>query len=337
MPAPAVTLGLVAYNQENYIRAAIEGAFSQRFSPLEIILSDDCSTDRTFAIMEEMAASYSGPHKVRLRREPANVGTVQHVINVARAAQGDLMVLAAGDDISYPDRAGALYEAWKVTGAAALSSWHDEIDEAGGMLRRDVSFPPSKVTQEVFGGEQQAYRVDGFIQTVPGFCAAYPRSFWADLPDPPCPLLVEDSIAGALIIFRGEPIHRVPQSLIAYRILDESLSVRTEGLGFDEIRNRERRIDRHARGLAPEYSYILDQVRREGITINPRTLKWLEKGRNYGEVVTDFWTVGPLARFARLAKIRSRYEATFLFPRLLGFRVFAALRKMMIGSLSQRP
>jgi len=44
---PLVTFALVAYNQEQYIREAVEGAFAQTYEPLEIILSDDCSSDRT--------------------------------------------------------------------------------------------------------------------------------------------------------------------------------------------------------------------------------------------------------------------------------------------------
>ncbi|HUF60663.1 MAG TPA: glycosyltransferase, partial [Verrucomicrobiales bacterium] len=52
---PLVSFLLLAYNQEQYIHEAVEGAFSQTYSPLEIILSDDCSTDRTFEIMREMA------------------------------------------------------------------------------------------------------------------------------------------------------------------------------------------------------------------------------------------------------------------------------------------
>ena len=53
---PLVTFALFAYNQEQYIREAIEGAFAQTYQPLEIILSDDCSTDRTFEIMREMGS-----------------------------------------------------------------------------------------------------------------------------------------------------------------------------------------------------------------------------------------------------------------------------------------
>ena len=52
---PLVTFALFAYNQEAFIREAVASALSQTYEPLEIILSDDCSTDRTFAIMQELA------------------------------------------------------------------------------------------------------------------------------------------------------------------------------------------------------------------------------------------------------------------------------------------
>ena len=65
---PLITFALMAYNQEQLIEEAVAGALAQTYSPLEIILSDDCSTDRTFEIMEEMADEYKGPHSVSIRR-----------------------------------------------------------------------------------------------------------------------------------------------------------------------------------------------------------------------------------------------------------------------------
>jgi hypothetical protein len=47
---PLVTFALFAYNQEKYIREAVEGAFAQTYEPIEVILSEDYSTDRTFEI-----------------------------------------------------------------------------------------------------------------------------------------------------------------------------------------------------------------------------------------------------------------------------------------------
>ena len=43
--------------------------------PLEIILSDDASADRTFAIMQEKAAAYYGPHRLMLNRNPTNLAS----------------------------------------------------------------------------------------------------------------------------------------------------------------------------------------------------------------------------------------------------------------------
>jgi len=101
---PLVTFALFAYNQEHYIREAVEGALSQTYSPLEIILSDDCSTDGTFAIMEEMVASYHGPHEVILNRNEGNLGIAGHANRVMEMSSGEWIVFAAGDDISLPSR-----------------------------------------------------------------------------------------------------------------------------------------------------------------------------------------------------------------------------------------
>ena len=65
---PLVTFALFSYNQEQFIRQAVESAFAQTYSPLEIILSDDFSSDGTFEIMQEMVAAYSGPHRVVLNQ-----------------------------------------------------------------------------------------------------------------------------------------------------------------------------------------------------------------------------------------------------------------------------
>jgi glycosyltransferase involved in cell wall biosynthesis len=103
---------------------------------LEIILSDDCSTDRTFEIMKEMAAAYRGPHEVALNRNVRNVGIGQHVSNVFTRAKGQFIVVAAGDDISFAERAARLVEAWKEAQCAPCSIVSDceTIDEDGRVL-----------------------------------------------------------------------------------------------------------------------------------------------------------------------------------------------------------
>jgi hypothetical protein len=110
---PLVTFAIIAYRQEAYIREAVEGALSQTYAPLEIILSDDDSPDGTYAVMEEMVRDYSGPHTLRLRRNEKNLGLIGHLNAVLEEASGEWIVLAAGDDISSPDRCEVIAEVAK--------------------------------------------------------------------------------------------------------------------------------------------------------------------------------------------------------------------------------
>ncbi|RKF12370.1 glycosyltransferase [Roseovarius spongiae] len=109
---PLVTFAVIAYNQERYIREAIEGAFAQTYEPLEIILSDDCSPDRTYEIMQEMAAAYDGPHRVVLNRNEPNLGMVPHIDRVMEIATGGYVLINAGDDVSLPKRAEKHAKVW---------------------------------------------------------------------------------------------------------------------------------------------------------------------------------------------------------------------------------
>ena len=134
---PLATFILFAYNQEQYVREAVEGAFAQTYSPLEIILSDDCSPDGTFAIMQELVAAYRGPHKVRAVQTPRNLGLIQHVLLRGREAKGEVVVVAAGDDISMPSRVAVMAEAFTPDVGAAYSL-SDLIDEDGNLIRKAI-------------------------------------------------------------------------------------------------------------------------------------------------------------------------------------------------------
>ncbi|RYZ44719.1 MAG: glycosyltransferase family 2 protein, partial [Sphingobacteriales bacterium] len=86
-----VTFALVAYKQEQFIAEAVRGALSQTYSPLEIIISDDCSPDRTFEIIQQEAASYTGPHTIRLNRNERNIGLSAHINQVMTMITGQLV------------------------------------------------------------------------------------------------------------------------------------------------------------------------------------------------------------------------------------------------------
>jgi len=107
---PQVTLFVYSYNHETFVKQAIEGAFAQDYPNLEIILSDDCSTDSTFDIMQELARNYTGTHKILLNRNEHNLGITNHLNKIMTMGNGDWFVLCAGDDVSLPDRVSKIMD-----------------------------------------------------------------------------------------------------------------------------------------------------------------------------------------------------------------------------------
>ncbi len=133
---PLITFALFAYNQERYICEAVESAFSQTYSPLEIILSDDHSSDRTFEIMQEMAEKYSGPHEIILNKNKENKGLRCHFNRLTELASGEIILCAAGDDISLPERTEISWEVLRDhPDAACVSLRSDTIDAEGELLQ----------------------------------------------------------------------------------------------------------------------------------------------------------------------------------------------------------
>lgn len=101
---PLATLIVLTYRHEKFAREALQGAFAQTYQPLEIIVSDDASPDNTWALLEEIAAAYRGPHKLTIRRNEQNLGINRHFNVLMPLVNGEFIVIAAGDDISLPER-----------------------------------------------------------------------------------------------------------------------------------------------------------------------------------------------------------------------------------------
>lgn len=127
---PLVSFILVTYNQQKFVEEAVRAALAQTYSPLEIIVSDDASIDRTYEVAKAVVDAYEGPHRVIVRRNECNMGINPHFNLAVNEAQGDFIVVAAGDDVSLPERTEKLAKAW-MGGASAVFSNAEMIDVRG--------------------------------------------------------------------------------------------------------------------------------------------------------------------------------------------------------------
>jgi glycosyltransferase involved in cell wall biosynthesis len=95
--AVAVSVLVVTYNHAQFVRQALDSALGQRLPlPFEILVSEDCSTDGTRAIVQEYAERH--PQLVRLLLSEQNLHSNEVVARGFRAARGRYVALLDGDD-----------------------------------------------------------------------------------------------------------------------------------------------------------------------------------------------------------------------------------------------
>lgn len=106
---PKVSVCVVTYNQENYIRQCLLSIVNQKTDfDFEVIVSDDCSTDRTRAIIAEFATRY--PTIVKAVYKEKNIGTFKNFTNTHNLATAEFVCHCDGDDLFLPDKLQKQYE-----------------------------------------------------------------------------------------------------------------------------------------------------------------------------------------------------------------------------------
>ena len=96
-----ITIGITCFNAEKTIERAIRSAQQQDWASLEIIIVDDCSTDRSVAIAENIAAE---DPRIRLVKQPENKGYPAALNRIIKEAKGEFIAIFDDDDVSTPSR-----------------------------------------------------------------------------------------------------------------------------------------------------------------------------------------------------------------------------------------
>jgi glycosyltransferase involved in cell wall biosynthesis len=142
-PEPLVSVLVITYNHEAYIEETIQGILAQQCHfPIEIIIGEDKSPDRTLAICLDYQKKYS--HLVRLVTWHENVGVNANFLRVWGRARGKYVAVCEGDDY-WVDPA-------KLTKQVAIMEGSPETTLCGAMVRvQDASQPD---LDAVFGPKQ---------------------------------------------------------------------------------------------------------------------------------------------------------------------------------------
>ena len=97
---PLVSVLMTAYNREKYIGQSIESVLASTYTNFELIIVDDCSSDRTVEIIESYKATDG---RIKLFINDHNLGQFRNRNLAASLATGYFLKYLDSDDLIYPN------------------------------------------------------------------------------------------------------------------------------------------------------------------------------------------------------------------------------------------
>lgn len=237
---PVLSVVMIAFNQEQFIRQALESVLAQETDfPVEVIVADDASTDETAAIVREIAEDHREVVRPVLRAE--NVGIHANLIDALGRTRGRYVALCEGDDYwtdpSKLQRQVAFMEANPMTSVCfhpVSVLWEDSTEP-------DEVFPTSDLTGDLSLDHLLA---GNFIQTNSVVYRRLPR--YDDIPD----VMPLDWYLHIRHAMTGE-IRMLPECMAVYRR-------HPGGVWYDSAANHARFWSAQGPGHAALYEALLD-------------------------------------------------------------------------------
>ena len=91
---PLITVAIPTYNRVALVKSCVESVFAQTYPNIEVLISDNASTDDTLAVLRSVKDK-----RLRVLTSSKNVGAVENFSKCIREARGDYLVLLSDDNI----------------------------------------------------------------------------------------------------------------------------------------------------------------------------------------------------------------------------------------------
>lgn len=132
---PLVTVICICYNHQKYVIETIQSVLHQTYSPIEIIVIDDKSSDRSVELIQDFLADYPA---IQLIQNTENLGNTKTFNKAVGYAHGEYLIDLACDDILLPhcvETQVATFLQNKTSDIGIVFGNSEQIDESGMYLR----------------------------------------------------------------------------------------------------------------------------------------------------------------------------------------------------------
>jgi glycosyltransferase involved in cell wall biosynthesis len=170
MYKPTVSIGLPVFNGENFVKHAIESILTQDYDNLELVISDNASTDLTEDICRDFARRDG---RVKYSRNKTNFGAAANYNQTFHLATGSLFKWAAHDDECMPGYLRRCVETFEGSSARVSLVYPraELINEKGAVIGIDTDRVesrdgrPHKRLKRVLRGANKANAIFGLIRS----------------------------------------------------------------------------------------------------------------------------------------------------------------------------
>lgn len=150
---PICTIAIPVYNREEMVKGAIESALRHARPDIEVLVIDNCSTDRTY----EVAQNYDDP-RLKVHRNPTNVGLFGNFNRCLELARGKYVCILCSDDRHLAGFLDAAIPAMEANPSAGIVTTRQRmIDLEGRFLRHEADH----LKPGLYGGQDA---IGGFLR-----------------------------------------------------------------------------------------------------------------------------------------------------------------------------
>lgn len=223
------------FNSEEFISESINSVMNQSYHNWELLLIDDCSTDKTIEIVNQYIVENN---KIKLFKSELNQGAALSRNRGIKAAQGDYIAFLDADDLWKPNKLEIQIAFMETNQCDVCFSSYEQIDEKGKPLNKLIQALPELTYQK--------YLKSNYIGNLTGI---YNAKTLGKITAPNLRKRQDWLLWLAAIKKSGKPAQGIQESLAYYRVRKNSMSsnkidllkhnywVYKKGLGFSTLKS----------------------------------------------------------------------------------------------------
>jgi glycosyltransferase involved in cell wall biosynthesis len=131
-----VSIGVPTYNRSRYLAATVESLLAQDYRNIEIIVSDNASSDKTREVVRQLQKRDS---RLRYHRNEHNEGIIANFNRAFHEARGTYVAIAGDDDLYEPNYISRCLAQFAAIPTAGLVACAVDLIDADGTFLRAVS------------------------------------------------------------------------------------------------------------------------------------------------------------------------------------------------------